>query len=100
ISAAIWRGRMRSSARVLGFTPSVARRAKRIREAIAPACYYYRSVPPVESGLEVLVHRWRSVLRGQRVALVAHQASTDSRYQHAIALLRELRGVRLRTLLA
>jgi uncharacterized protein YbbC (DUF1343 family) len=57
-------------------------------------------VPPVESGLEVLVRRRRSLLRGQRVALVAHQASIDSRYEHAIALLRGLRGVRLRTLLA
>jgi uncharacterized protein YbbC (DUF1343 family) len=57
-------------------------------------------VPPVESGLEVLVRRRRSLLRGQRVALVAHQASIDSRYEHAIALVRGLRGVRLRTLLA
>ena len=57
-------------------------------------------MPPVESGLEVLVRRRRSLLQGQRVALVAHQASIDSRYQHAIALLREMRGVKLRTLLA
>jgi uncharacterized protein YbbC (DUF1343 family) len=57
-------------------------------------------VPPVESGLEVLVRRQRSLLRGQRVALVAHQASIDSRYHHAIPLLHEMRGVRLRTLLA
>ena len=57
-------------------------------------------MPPVESGLEVLVRRQRSLLRGQRVALVAHQASIDSRYHHAIPLLREMRGVRLRTLLA
>jgi uncharacterized protein YbbC (DUF1343 family) len=57
-------------------------------------------VPLVESGLEVLVHRRRGLLRGQRVALVAHQASIDSRYQHAVALLRDLRGVSVRTLLA
>jgi uncharacterized protein YbbC (DUF1343 family) len=57
-------------------------------------------VPPVESGLEVLVRRRRGLLRGQRVALVTHQASIDSRYEHAVALLRELPGVKVRTLLA
>ncbi len=34
------------------------------------------------------------------MALVAHQASIDSRYEHAATILRGLRGVRLRTLLA
>jgi uncharacterized protein YbbC (DUF1343 family) len=57
-------------------------------------------VPPVESGLEVLVRRRRALLRGQRVALLTHQASIDSRYDHAVTLLRELRGVKVRTLLA
>jgi uncharacterized protein YbbC (DUF1343 family) len=57
-------------------------------------------VPLVESGLEVLVRRRRGLLRGQRVALVTHQASIDSRYQHAVALLRDLRGVKVRALLA
>ena len=57
-------------------------------------------MPPVESGLEVLVRRRRALLKGQRVALLAHQASIDSRYEHAVTLVRELRGVNVRTLLA
>jgi uncharacterized protein YbbC (DUF1343 family) len=57
-------------------------------------------VPPVESGLEVLVRRRQALLRGQRVALLTHQASIDSRYDHAVTLLRDLRGVKVRTLLA
>ena len=57
-------------------------------------------MPPVESGLEVLVRRRRALLKGQRVALLAHQASIDSRYEHAVTLVRELRGVKVRTLLA
>ena len=57
-------------------------------------------MPPVESGLDVLVRRRRGLLRGQRVAVVAHQASIDSRYEHAVELLREIRGVKVRTLLA
>jgi uncharacterized protein YbbC (DUF1343 family) len=55
---------------------------------------------PVESGLEVLVGRERGLLRGRRFALLAHQASVDSRYEHAATLLRGLRGARLVTLLA
>ena len=57
-------------------------------------------MPPVESGLEVLVRRRRALLKGQRVALLTHQASIDSRYEHAVTLVRELRGVKVRTLLA
>ena len=57
-------------------------------------------MPPVESGLEVLVRRRQALLRGQRVALLTHQASIDSRYDHAVTLLRDLRGVKVRTLLA
>ena len=48
----------------------------------------------------MLVRRRPALLRGQRVALLAHQASIDSRYEHAATLLREFRGVKLRTLLA
>ena len=55
---------------------------------------------PVESGLEVLVRRRRGLLRGQRVALVTHQASIDARFEHAVTLLRDLRGVKVATLLA
>jgi uncharacterized protein YbbC (DUF1343 family) len=57
-------------------------------------------VPLVESGLEVLVRRRPALLRGQRVALLTHQASIDSRYAHAVALLCDLRGVKVRRLLA
>ena len=54
----------------------------------------------VESGLAVLVRRRPTLLRRQRIALLAHQASIDGRYAHAITLLRELRTVKLRALLA
>ncbi|MGH7344625.1 MAG: exo-beta-N-acetylmuramidase NamZ family protein [Candidatus Rokuibacteriota bacterium] len=57
-------------------------------------------MPPVESGLEVLVRRRPALLRGQRVALLTHQASIDSRYEHAVTLVRDLRGVKVRRLLA
>jgi uncharacterized protein YbbC (DUF1343 family) len=57
-------------------------------------------VRPVESGLEVLVRRRRGLLRGRRVALLTHQASIDSRYEHAVTLVRDLRAVKVRTLLA
>ncbi|PYN79164.1 MAG: DUF1343 domain-containing protein [Candidatus Rokuibacteriota bacterium] len=55
---------------------------------------------PVESGLEVLVHRRSALLRGQRIALLAHQASIDRHYEHAATLLSDLRGVKLVKLLA
>jgi uncharacterized protein YbbC (DUF1343 family) len=54
----------------------------------------------VESGLEVLVHHRRDLLRGRRFALLAHQASVDSRLTHAATLLRDLRGARLVRLFA
>jgi uncharacterized protein YbbC (DUF1343 family) len=57
-------------------------------------------MPTVRSGLEVLVHDQCARLRGRRVALLAHQASIDSRYAHAAALLRDLRSTRLVRLLA
>ncbi|MEK7385483.1 MAG: DUF1343 domain-containing protein, partial [candidate division NC10 bacterium] len=57
-------------------------------------------MPRVESGLEVLVHGTRAVLRGLRVGLLAHQASVDRRYRHAALLLGDLRGVRLARLFA
>jgi uncharacterized protein YbbC (DUF1343 family) len=57
-------------------------------------------VPPVESGLEVLVRRRRALLRGQRIALLTHQASIDSRYDHAVGLVRDLRGAKVSRLLA
>jgi uncharacterized protein YbbC (DUF1343 family) len=54
----------------------------------------------VESGLEMLVHRRPALLRRQRIALLAHQASIDGHYAHATTLLRDLRTVKLRALLA
>ncbi|MBI4246279.1 MAG: DUF1343 domain-containing protein [Candidatus Rokubacteria bacterium] len=57
-------------------------------------------MPRVESGLEVLVHRRPALLRGARFALLAHQASVDTRLEHAATLLGGLRGGRLACLLA
>jgi uncharacterized protein YbbC (DUF1343 family) len=54
----------------------------------------------VASGLEVLVHGRRGLLRGRRFGLVAHQASVDTRLDHAATLLRDLRGARLARLFA
>jgi uncharacterized protein YbbC (DUF1343 family) len=57
-------------------------------------------MPRVETGLEVLVHRCAALLRGRRVGLLAHQASVDSRLEHAATLLGGLRGARLVRLFA
>jgi uncharacterized protein YbbC (DUF1343 family) len=57
-------------------------------------------MPAVRSGLDVLVADRASLLRGRRVALVAHQASVDSRLRHAVPLVAGLRGVKLVTLWA
>ena len=52
-------------------------------------------MPPVRSGLDVLVAARGAMLRGRRTALVAHQASVDSRLRHAASLLARMRGVNL-----
>jgi uncharacterized protein YbbC (DUF1343 family) len=57
-------------------------------------------MPTVLSGLDVLVHHERALLRGRRVGLLAHQASVDRRYEHAARLLADARGVRLTALFA
>jgi uncharacterized protein YbbC (DUF1343 family) len=57
-------------------------------------------VPAVQSGLEVLVHERRALLRGRRVGLLAHQASVDARLQHAVSLLGDIRGARLSAVFA
>ncbi len=49
----------------------------------------------VRSGLEVLVHEGRRLLRGRRFALLAHQASVDGRLDHAASLLNDVRGAHL-----
>ncbi|MBI2219237.1 MAG: DUF1343 domain-containing protein [Candidatus Rokubacteria bacterium] len=58
------------------------------------------TMPRVETGLEVVVHRRARLLRGRRFALLAHQASVDSRLEHAATLLSDLRGARLVSLMA
>jgi uncharacterized protein YbbC (DUF1343 family) len=57
-------------------------------------------MPRVETGLEVLVHRRPQLLRGRRFALLANQASVDSRLEHAATLLCDLRGARPVSLMA
>src|SRR2546425_5340471 len=54
----------------------------------------------VETGLDVLVRRRGSLLRGRRFGLVAHQASVDSRHEHAASLLAALPRARLVRLFA
>jgi uncharacterized protein YbbC (DUF1343 family) len=54
----------------------------------------------VESGLEVLLGRHASWIRGRRLGLVAHQASVTRDLGHAAPLLADLRGVTLVRLFA
>ncbi|PYM05090.1 MAG: DUF1343 domain-containing protein [Candidatus Rokuibacteriota bacterium] len=54
----------------------------------------------VESGLEVLVRRQASFLRGRRIGLLAHQASITHRFEHAAELLKDLPGATLVRLFA
>ena len=57
-------------------------------------------MPRVRSGLDVLVAERASLLRGRRVALVAHQASVDAKLRHAAPLLAGMRGMTLAALWA
>jgi uncharacterized protein YbbC (DUF1343 family) len=52
----------------------------------------------VRSGLEVLVSRRSSLLRGRRVGLLCHQASITRHATHAVDAIGSVRGVRLVTL--
>jgi uncharacterized protein YbbC (DUF1343 family) len=61
---------------------------------------YYRRVPSVRTGLDVLLRDRLSLLRGRRVGLIAHQASVNTRLEHAAVLLHEARGLRLTRLFA
>jgi uncharacterized protein YbbC (DUF1343 family) len=61
---------------------------------------YYRGVPSVRTGLDVLARDRLSLVRGRRIGLVAHQASVDARLEHAAILLHEARGARLTRLFA
>jgi uncharacterized protein YbbC (DUF1343 family) len=67
---------------------------------VASAALHSAAVPRVQSGLEVLVHHRLGLLRGQRFGVLAHQASVDSRLDHAVSLLRNVRGARLVALFA
>jgi uncharacterized protein YbbC (DUF1343 family) len=57
-------------------------------------------VPRVQSGLDVLVHQPLGLQRGRRFGLLAHPASVDARVDHAVDLLRDVRGARLSALFA
>ncbi|HET7342015.1 MAG TPA: DUF1343 domain-containing protein [Methylomirabilota bacterium] len=57
-------------------------------------------MPSVRSGLDVLVHERRGLLRGRRLGLLAHQSSVDARLEHAVTLLGDVRSARLRALFA
>jgi len=57
-------------------------------------------MPPVRAGLDVLLSDRLASLRGQRLGLVAHQASVDARYEHVATRLGDLRGVKLARLFA
>src|SRR5258706_7818968 len=67
---------------------------------VTPAALHSAAVPRVQSGLDVLVHHRLALLRGRRFGLLAHQASVDSRLDHAVDLLRQVRGARLAALFA
>lgn len=54
----------------------------------------------VRTGLETLLVNHPRLLKGNRVGLIAHQASVDSTHRHAIDLVSALRGVRLAALFA
>ena len=57
-------------------------------------------MPIVQTGLEALLARRPSLLRGRRIGLLAHQASVTRRLEHAAPLLADLRGARLLRLFA
>src|SRR5260370_40985035 len=54
---------------------------------------------PVKSGLDILMEKKLPTLQGQRVGLISHQASVDSRLRHVIDLFRAS-SVRLTALFA
>jgi uncharacterized protein YbbC (DUF1343 family) len=66
---------------------------------VAPPALH-SGVPSVSSGLDVLLHDQLKLLRGRRFGLLAHQASVDGRLEHAITLLRDVRGARMTALFA
>src|SRR5215510_12277129 len=67
---------------------------------LARTTYYIRPMPPVLSGLDVLVQKERALLRRRRVGLLCHQASVTRDLTHAADAVRNLRGLRLTALFA
>jgi uncharacterized protein YbbC (DUF1343 family) len=61
---------------------------------------YYRAVPAVRTGLDVLLGDRLSLLRGRRLGVLAHQASVDARLRHAAVLLQDTRRARVVRLFA
>lgn len=53
--------------------------------------------PLVRTGLDILAAEHSARLRGQRVGLVAHPASIDSTFRHAVDILAQAPGVHLTT---
>ena len=66
---------------------------------VAPPALH-SGVPTVSSGLDVLLKSQLKLLRGRRFGLLSHQASVNGRLEHAISLLRDVRGARLTALFA
>ena len=66
---------------------------------VAPPALH-SGVPTVSSGLDVLLKSHLKLLRGRRFGLLSHQASVNGRLEHAISLLRDVRGARLTALFA
>jgi uncharacterized protein YbbC (DUF1343 family) len=67
---------------------------------VTPAALHSAAVSRVQSGLDVLLRHRLGLLRGRRFGVLAHQASVDARLQHAVDLLRDVRGARLSALFA
>src|ERR671922_378217 len=67
---------------------------------VTPAALHSAAVPPVQSGLDVLLHHRLGLLRGRRFGVLAHQASVDARLEHAVARLADVRSARLTALFA
>ena len=61
---------------------------------------YYRRVPAVRTGLDVLLRDRLSLVRGRRLGLIAHQASVNAELEHAAVLLHDAPGARLTRLFA
>src|SRR5258705_6759888 len=93
-------GARRSRARLRGLARSVGSRSKRILAMASEPTLLYGSMAAVLPGLDVLVSRLPSLLRGLSVGLLCHQASVTRGLTPAAAALRSMRGVKLRRLFA